>query len=365
MKNDKRQTGDAPAPKKRKLTAAEKLAAAAQAAADVRAYDTNPDVIAYRIERMRARVDRLIWAGLILGLLFTMVNVQAFAARGAEHGSTEWWAAWALDPTVSLVLLGVLLGEQVIARYQIAAGGWVRLTKWTALAFTYTMNTWESWVAGSPADILLHSVPPLLVFCAAEAVTELRHRITEAVHKAYEAAKARAAALAAVTPAATPTVTASVVTEEGAAAVTDFEDWAARRALKPLPAVIRRATPSVTTQPVTPTVATPPPAATPAAIVLATPAVTPVVTAAEVTEPVTEQVTDPGPELEDPASKTAIMRAHWEQEIAAKRYPSVSELKEVSGAHHSLASRRRREWVEELPWQQRRKAKTSREKVTA
>ncbi|MBB2742895.1 UNVERIFIED_ORG: hypothetical protein FHR35_002717 [Microbispora rosea subsp. rosea] len=179
------------APPRRPKTKAEKLALAAKAAADVRAYDTNPDVVAYRIERMRTRVDRLIWTGLILGLAFTAANVQAFAARGAEVGSIEWCTAWLLDPMVSLVLVGVLLGEQVIARHQIKAGPWVRRTKWAALACTYAMNTWSAWASLDPSLILLHSVPPAMVFCAAEAVTDLRHWITEAVRRAYRLAAER------------------------------------------------------------------------------------------------------------------------------------------------------------------------------
>lgn len=171
-----------------KPTRAQKLAAAAQAAADVRAYDVNPDVIAYKIERLRSHVDRLVWTGLVLGLLFTMANVQQFAAAGAIPYSTQWWIAWLLDPMVSLVLVGVLLGEQVIARHGIVAGAWVRRAKWCALAMTYAMNTWSSWASGEASAILLHSVPPIMVFVAAEAVTTLRLQITEAVRRAYEAA---------------------------------------------------------------------------------------------------------------------------------------------------------------------------------
>ncbi|MFJ2029408.1 hypothetical protein [Streptosporangium sp. NPDC087985] len=187
MKNDMRAPASVPTPAG-KRTKAEKLARAAQAAADVRAYDTNPDVIAYRIERMRARVDWLIWTGLILGLAFTMANVQNFAAADETPFTILWWIAWLLDPMVSLVLVGVLLGEQVIARHEVVAGRWVRRTKWTALLLTYGMNTWQAWTALDPAAILLHSVPPAMVFCAAEAVTTLRLQITEAVRKAYDAA---------------------------------------------------------------------------------------------------------------------------------------------------------------------------------
>lgn len=177
-----------------KPSKAQQLATAAQAAAEVRAYDTNPDVVAYRIERMRARVDHLMWTGVVLGLAFTAANVQHFAAADAPMWSIPWCIAWLLDPTVSLVLLGTLLGEQVIARHQIEAGHWIRITKWVALLLTYAMNTWASWAAQDPAAILLHSVPPAIVFCAAEAITSLKYSITEAVHKAYEAAAVRATA---------------------------------------------------------------------------------------------------------------------------------------------------------------------------
>lgn len=226
------------AQRRRRPTRAQKLAAAARAAADVRAYDTDPDVVALRIERLRTRVDRLIWTGLILGLSFTMANVQRFASRGKTPDDIEWWIAWLLDPMVSLVLIGVLLGEQIIARHQIKGGRWIRRTKWTCLAATYAMNTWSSWAALNPADIVLHSVPPVIVFCAAEAVTTLKHQITAAVHRAYlwaaermatinEAtaeAVARAKAVADAHAAADPHES-----EEGSRALADLKTWADRR----------------------------------------------------------------------------------------------------------------------------------------
>ena len=151
-------------------------------AADVRAWQTHPDVVALRIERVRSQVDRLCWAGIVLGLAFTMTNVQVFAASGAGAWSLPWLAAWVLDPTVSLVLIAVLRAEQITSRYQVRTGRWVRAAKWFALAATYVMNTWSSWAAGSAAGVVLHSVPPLLVFVAAEAVTDLRDKLTDAVN---------------------------------------------------------------------------------------------------------------------------------------------------------------------------------------
>ncbi|WP_242884083.1 hypothetical protein [Actinomadura litoris] len=179
---------------------AAKLKAAADAAAQVRAYQTDPDVAALRVERVRGWVDRLIWTGMVLGLLFTMANVARFAADGSPLGSLVWVTAWLLDPMVSLVLIGVLMGEQLINRHGLDAGRWVRTTKWVALGCTYAMNTWSAWAALDPAAILLHSVPPAMVFCAAEAVVTIRQRITEAVTVAHRQAVERAAALRAMAP---------------------------------------------------------------------------------------------------------------------------------------------------------------------
>ncbi|MEU5847279.1 hypothetical protein [Saccharopolyspora shandongensis] len=137
------------------------------------------------VEKVRRQVDRLCWTGILLGLAFTMTNVQSFAANGAVAWSLPWLAAWLLDPMVSLVLLAILRAEQVTARCGIRTGGWVRGAKWFTLAATYVMNTWEAYAAGLADMVVLHSVPPLVVFVAAEAVTDLRDKLSEAVRTAF------------------------------------------------------------------------------------------------------------------------------------------------------------------------------------
>src|SRR3954471_15884918 len=87
-----------------KASGVEKLRASAAEASQVRALSTHPDVVALRVESIRTQVDRCMWLGIVLGLAFTMVNVQAFAADGAPVWSLPWIAAWLLDPMVSLVL---------------------------------------------------------------------------------------------------------------------------------------------------------------------------------------------------------------------------------------------------------------------
>ncbi|MCK2238981.1 hypothetical protein MZC64_14085 [Crossiella sp. S99.2] len=132
------------------------------------------------MERVRRQVDVLLWTGIVLGLLFTMANVQHFAAAGAPAFSLIWWAAWLLDPMVSLVLIAILRAEQVTARHQVAVGPWVRRAKWATLAATYAMNTWTAWAGDAWGPVLLHSVPVMVVFLAAEALTDLNEKLTQA-----------------------------------------------------------------------------------------------------------------------------------------------------------------------------------------
>jgi hypothetical protein len=141
---------------------------------------TAPHSLSESVDQVRRQVDRLCWTGILLGLAFTMTNVQGFAANGAAVWSLAWLAAWLLDPMVSLVLLAILRAEQITARHGVHTGGWVRGAKWFTLAATYVMNTWAAFAAGSAALVVLHSVPPLVVFMAAEAVTDLRDKLAEA-----------------------------------------------------------------------------------------------------------------------------------------------------------------------------------------
>ncbi|WP_233611216.1 hypothetical protein [Amycolatopsis sp. WAC 01376] len=166
------------------LSEADKLRQDAESAAQVRRLANHPDVIALRVEKVRTQIDVLLWVGIFLGLAFTMVNVQAFAASGAAVWSLAWLSAWLLDPMVSLVLVAVLRAEQITARYQVQTGRWAHRTKWFAFLATYVMNTWKSWTHFDVAGVALHSVPPVLVFLAAETAPVLRDKLTEAVMKA-------------------------------------------------------------------------------------------------------------------------------------------------------------------------------------
>lgn len=144
-------------------------------------------VLVLRVERVRRVVDAVAWVAIGLGIAFTTVNVQVFAADGAAAGSLGWLVAWLLDPIPSLLLIAILLAEQVTARWQVALGGWVGFTKWVTFVATAAMNTWGAWAAGSAAEVLKHSVPPVMVFLGAQVAPVLRDGLTGAVATAIAA----------------------------------------------------------------------------------------------------------------------------------------------------------------------------------
>jgi hypothetical protein len=86
-----------------------------------------------------------------------------------------------------------------------------------------------------------------------------------------------------------------------------------------------------------------------------TPPLTPELTSGDVNNKVNEDA--------ESASKTQVMKDFWDAEVAHGRYPSVTDLARHAGADASLASRKRKDWVAELPWRQRRKADPKRDKT--
>lgn len=174
-------------------TPAGKLMFEAQEAETLRSHQTHPAVVALTVDRARRGIERTMWFGIGLGLVFTMVTVQEFAAGEAADWTLPWMAAWLLAPLVEIPLLAILRGEQMLGRYGITdPGPWVRRARWGLLTATYAMNTWIPWSRvsapdGGWRDVLLHSVPPLAVLVAAEALTDMREALGRAVSKAAAA----------------------------------------------------------------------------------------------------------------------------------------------------------------------------------
>jgi hypothetical protein len=360
-------------------TTAQALIEQAREAAQVRGYQTAPDVVALKVERTRTICDRLIWSAIVVGLAFTMINVQVFAADGADPWTLTWLAAWLLDPMVSMVVVAIVLAEGVTSRWQVDTGGWVQRAKWFALGSTYVMNTWEAWAKVLRTDgsqgwnhVVLHSVPPVLVLMAAEAGPVLRDRLTEAVHKAAEHAAQRAAAQR----------TAEQSAHDGErrdAQPVAFTD-AAPITAQPVSAPATVSTPPVSAPLIPPAPLTEQEKATAAAmldvpitdLVFEDGQLVDVVVEIAPTAPAADRsplhlvpplshdaATDAAPtasqqasvvETTDETDPDTRMRAFWDREVEAGRVPTGADLARVAGGKVSPATARRRRatWEAEL-----------------
>ncbi|MCI0387046.1 DUF2637 domain-containing protein [Streptomyces sp. CNQ085] len=122
----------------------------------------------------------------LLTMAFSLQNIHDFAA---DHGVQDP-IAWFLAPAVDLALIAALLGDAVLSRHQLDAGPWATRLRWFAGAATLGLNVWHSVAVLDPAAIVLHAVPPILLFVLAEAASPYRSRFAETVRLAAEAAAA-------------------------------------------------------------------------------------------------------------------------------------------------------------------------------
>ena len=157
----------------------ERLVQKAEDAGKMRRYAVNPDVVALRVERIMTGTTILFWAGLVLGLGYTVPNVASFMGGG--------WG-WFVSPAINAPLIALLLAGSIMARYDEKPSRGVTFAKFLLLGFEYGMNTWTSWASQDPAAIFKHSVPMVIVVLCAEGVTDLRAGLTRCVTKAYEIA---------------------------------------------------------------------------------------------------------------------------------------------------------------------------------
>lgn len=136
---------------------------------------------AVRTARRAALVmDGVLLVVALLTMGFSLENIHDFAA---DHGVQDP-IAWFLAPAVDLALLAALLGDAVLSRHQLDAGPWATRLRWFAGAATLGLNVWESVAAGAAASIVLHAVPPVLLFVLAEAASPYRRQFAETVRLA-------------------------------------------------------------------------------------------------------------------------------------------------------------------------------------
>lgn len=149
----------------------------------------DPDVQTVRLMRQRARWSAMAWSALVFALLFTMVNVQRFAAGHAEPWSPMWIVAWLVDPAFSILLVGLLIarGHLSAVRRRVTEPI-VKRVEYGLLAATAAMNVapeltqrFPGGIAEQVASVVLHLLVPLLAFAAASVITLIQDHFAAAI----------------------------------------------------------------------------------------------------------------------------------------------------------------------------------------
>jgi hypothetical protein len=126
-----------------------------------------------------------------LALVFTMVNVQQFAAQGHPEFGVQWWIAWLLDPMASLTMVAAIVYEGLLSDYGKPRVVWLEITKWYAGIGTWGMNIWSSAAVSSWHGVWLHSIAPGIALGLAQAAPRVRRHMAEILEELSDAATAQ------------------------------------------------------------------------------------------------------------------------------------------------------------------------------
>ncbi|MFI7470535.1 hypothetical protein [Nonomuraea sp. NPDC049646] len=149
---------------------------AAFEAARLHELEQDPVALAYRDQKVRRTVSVMVMSAAGIGLAVSSIGVQASVAKALklEHGGVGWWAAFGVEPALSLPLLAAVAAQaysairgQVVDRKS-AAGKKLFRTEAILLAVTLILNCWPAfvWDRFDLLPLLVHSLGPLAAVTA-------------------------------------------------------------------------------------------------------------------------------------------------------------------------------------------------------
>ncbi|WP_447009745.1 hypothetical protein [Saccharothrix hoggarensis] len=136
-------------------------------AARLHALGQNPMARAWQAARVRLVLTVVALVALIGALAWSTTGVHHTLTIGVPRFSAAWWAAWAVEPFVSAVLLVVVGAKAFLTtRGHILRHPHLTAVEFGALAVTLTLNVWP-YLPGvadgfRPMALLAHAIGPLV-----------------------------------------------------------------------------------------------------------------------------------------------------------------------------------------------------------
>lgn len=135
----------------------------------------DPAALAFRDQRVRkvTTVMTMTAAGIALAVSSIGVQASVVTALGLEHGTAGWWAAFGVEPALSLPLLAAV-GVQAYSAMRGAvvdrrspAGRTLARTEAVGLALTLILNCWPAFAGGfDPLTLIVHALGPVAAVTA-------------------------------------------------------------------------------------------------------------------------------------------------------------------------------------------------------
>lgn len=141
-------------------------------AARLHALAQDPAALAYRDARVRRAVTVMSMTAAVIALAASSIGVQASVATalGLEHGTPGWWAAYLVEPALSLPLLAAV-GVQAYAAMRgrvvdrrSPEGRRMRRIEAILLTLTLVLNCWPALsglLSGEVLPLLVHALGPV------------------------------------------------------------------------------------------------------------------------------------------------------------------------------------------------------------
>jgi hypothetical protein len=139
--------------------------------------DQNPDALLYRDQRIRRITSAMTMTAAAIALSISSIGVQDSVAKGMgmEHHSPQWWAAFGVEPAMSLPLLAVVgvqaysaMRGHVIERTS-EAGKRMFKTEMVLLGLTLLLNIWPALPGlrdGVVLPLVVHMLGPIAAVVA-------------------------------------------------------------------------------------------------------------------------------------------------------------------------------------------------------
>lgn len=127
------------------------------------------------VTRTRRTLDGMLWV-IVLGTIF--YSLMTSTPLVAAH--SKWpWSGWALGVLVDAAFVLSISADSALSRHGLKGGRWPAAFRWATGTASLFLNVWASIQARDWVGVGIHSIPPVILVCAAEVAPIYRRKFRD------------------------------------------------------------------------------------------------------------------------------------------------------------------------------------------